>query len=512
MANNIYIGNRYVPIFANPVEWDNLRSYEPLTIVTYQGTSYTSKKTVPVGVALNNTEYWVVTGNYNAQVAQLTNDVESLDRSVDDLTNKVNINVDSYVTPEMYGAYGDGTHNDSNAIATAFTDALNNHKILILSKKYLIGTSLTLDFLATGGGYGSVDIVCSGTLIMNNTLTLVHGSASNISLNIIGGTLNTGNACIIGYMEHCTFNLIANNVPCTAFKIGGNNGALHWCDISLYGGSNYRTLHHGDTSTAGTALENHATGKYSKLMDFEPSLPIRFDEVYDLNIEYFEGYFSNAAHNQSAFIYNGGSSLHLGVFAQGGKAGHMLELNNVGDVTADYVFLMGEDYTSPYPNSGIKCVSTDLTVNEMRGLYLSKIVDNDASSTLRIANDLSKNYDSYLTYQLVKTDIRGKNLNIVEALGNTTNVPTTYISLYVNGSTVQLYGQTTVTGDISAYETVITFNTNLGIPFMSNSGCLYDANGTVYPYYFDGYTIKTRKAIPNGTTLFINAMYNRLEI
>lgn len=79
MANNIYIGNRYVPIFANPVEWDNLREYEPLTIVTYQGTAYTSKKTVPVGTALSNTEYWVVTGNYNAQVEQYRQEVAALD-------------------------------------------------------------------------------------------------------------------------------------------------------------------------------------------------------------------------------------------------------------------------------------------------------------------------------------------------------------------------------------------------------------------------------------------------
>lgn len=68
MANNIYIGNRYVPVFANPVEWNNLREYEPLTMVTYQGTTYTSRQTVPVGTALDNTDYWVVTGNYNAQV------------------------------------------------------------------------------------------------------------------------------------------------------------------------------------------------------------------------------------------------------------------------------------------------------------------------------------------------------------------------------------------------------------------------------------------------------------
>lgn len=70
MANNTYIGNRYVPVFANPVEWDNLRQYEPLTIVTYHGTSYTSKRWVPVGTDLSNTDYWVVTGNYNAQVEE----------------------------------------------------------------------------------------------------------------------------------------------------------------------------------------------------------------------------------------------------------------------------------------------------------------------------------------------------------------------------------------------------------------------------------------------------------
>lgn len=78
MKNNIYIGNRYVPVFADPVEWNNLREYEPLTIVTYQGTAYTSRKTVPVGTALNNTDYWVVTGNYNAQVEAYRQETQAL--------------------------------------------------------------------------------------------------------------------------------------------------------------------------------------------------------------------------------------------------------------------------------------------------------------------------------------------------------------------------------------------------------------------------------------------------
>ena len=86
MPNNVYIGNRYVPVFANPVEWDNLREYEPLTIVTYQGTAYTSRTTVPVGTALSNTDYWVVTGNYNAQVEEYRQAVVQVQNDVDDLS------------------------------------------------------------------------------------------------------------------------------------------------------------------------------------------------------------------------------------------------------------------------------------------------------------------------------------------------------------------------------------------------------------------------------------------
>ena len=82
MENNIYIGNRYVPILANPIEWDNLREYESLTIVTYNGTSYTSRKRVPAGTALSNTEYWAVTGNYNAQVEEYREEVDALNSAV----------------------------------------------------------------------------------------------------------------------------------------------------------------------------------------------------------------------------------------------------------------------------------------------------------------------------------------------------------------------------------------------------------------------------------------------
>lgn len=73
-----YVGARYVPVFADPLEWDDKRSFERLTIVSYLGSSYTSKKDVPSGVLPTNTEYWALTGNYNAQVEQYRQQTEEL--------------------------------------------------------------------------------------------------------------------------------------------------------------------------------------------------------------------------------------------------------------------------------------------------------------------------------------------------------------------------------------------------------------------------------------------------
>lgn len=77
-----YIGARYVPIFADPLTWDNTHSYEALVMVDYMGDTYTSKKPVPPGVAITDTEYWVMTGSFNSQLSQIRTDVEDLQKHV----------------------------------------------------------------------------------------------------------------------------------------------------------------------------------------------------------------------------------------------------------------------------------------------------------------------------------------------------------------------------------------------------------------------------------------------
>lgn len=81
-----YVGARYVPkIYTNSLnpgsnDWESGVVYEPLTIVNYNTTSYTSKKPVPstVGDPASNPDYWVETGSYNGQIANLQNQINTL--------------------------------------------------------------------------------------------------------------------------------------------------------------------------------------------------------------------------------------------------------------------------------------------------------------------------------------------------------------------------------------------------------------------------------------------------
>lgn len=82
LINRQYVGARYVPKVMG--EWNKALRYEALSIVTYSGNSFTSKVPVPANIDISNKNYWVNTGNYNAQVeayrqetAQLNNDLNN---------------------------------------------------------------------------------------------------------------------------------------------------------------------------------------------------------------------------------------------------------------------------------------------------------------------------------------------------------------------------------------------------------------------------------------------------
>lgn len=123
-----YIGARYVPKFADPIAWDKTNSYEALTIVTYLNNSYTSKKPVPANTEITDTEYWVVTGNYNAQVEEYRQEVEKIK--------------ELYTTPEMYY---DASQGDDWTTAINNMFASENKRFLFKANKtYKINNAINI--------------------------------------------------------------------------------------------------------------------------------------------------------------------------------------------------------------------------------------------------------------------------------------------------------------------------------------------------------------------------------
>ena len=125
MAYREYIGSRYVPIFGRKgeesVEWDNSKPYEPLTIVMYQGASYTSRQNVPAGIDINNESYWALTGNYNGQVENYRREVQAYNGRISANEDAIEeINAPGWVTSERIA---DGAVTTDDIVDGAVTNA-----------------------------------------------------------------------------------------------------------------------------------------------------------------------------------------------------------------------------------------------------------------------------------------------------------------------------------------------------------------------------------------------------
>lgn len=120
LTNRQYVGARYVPVVSD--EWNKALSYEPLTIVTYKGSSFTSKIPVPANIDIDNTKYWVNTGNYNAQVTEYEENVRKYKNDTDTKINGINSNIN-------------GINSNINDINTKIT-ILESNDAIIISDSY----------------------------------------------------------------------------------------------------------------------------------------------------------------------------------------------------------------------------------------------------------------------------------------------------------------------------------------------------------------------------------------
>lgn len=157
MAVTQYVGARYVPLFAEPLEWDNTKTYEPLTIVYNNGNSYTSRQYVPTGIDITNTHYWALTGNYNAQIEQYREEVQRYDARITANDNAIKAEVARATEAEAtkaptnhasdttaYGV-GNGTNYGHVRLAVASTPATSDATAGIAATPKVVNDAVTAE-------------------------------------------------------------------------------------------------------------------------------------------------------------------------------------------------------------------------------------------------------------------------------------------------------------------------------------------------------------------------------
>lgn len=160
LINRQYVGARYVPKIMG--EWNKALQYEALSVVTYMGNSFTSKVPVPANVEINNTDYWVNTGNYNAQVEEYRK--EAL--ATKELANNTNSDLQTFKKNQT------NTNTEFNKKIDLTTSALNELKNVVFDGD----TPSVITVAKSGGRFHTINeaiTFAKGYCSRNNRVTIL---------------------------------------------------------------------------------------------------------------------------------------------------------------------------------------------------------------------------------------------------------------------------------------------------------------------------------------------------
>lgn len=250
LINRQYVGARYVPKIVG--EWNKALQYEALSVVTYMGNSFTSKVPVPANIDITNEDYWVNTGNYNAQVDYYRKETQELKERVSiQIASYDNVNsmkndekliegktvrtngyyevgdngdgyyiivssepsgvyeklanglyakleiLDSTIRPEQLGAHADGVHDDTVYIQKAIDlSSANKLTVLFNNKYYKTITPLVLKECCSLYGGVTNDEYKHKSVIQNTNsdmFTLENNTVGVVIQNLCFVTIATAN-------------------------------------------------------------------------------------------------------------------------------------------------------------------------------------------------------------------------------------------------------------------------------------------------------------------------------
>ena len=199
MAIRQYIGARYVPQFANPIDWDKSKTYEPLTIVYAGGNSYTSRQSVPAGIEISNTDYWALTGNYNAQIEQYRAEVAAYDARIAALEADGSVTAGKIADDAVTG---DKIADNAVGSAQIAADAVTGDKIA----NNAVGTSQIANDAVTGDKIANNAVgaqnVSSGIVNFDKLLVIGDSWSDPIFESGVSGTWVQKVAQMLGFNDY----------------------------------------------------------------------------------------------------------------------------------------------------------------------------------------------------------------------------------------------------------------------------------------------------------------------
>ena len=246
-----YVGARYMPKFTGP--YDATRIYEALSVVDNgSGTSYVANKPVPAGTPLTDTEYWAVYGSTSGAIINLQNQID---------------NLTDFVTPEMYGAAGDGITDDSAAISSAIATG----KCVLCDATYRITNQIDIsDAIICGSGTFLLDMLNDYVLILRDDSIIEGINFVGSGTHAVDGvqitkrphlsdcnfenfkTALTISDAYTGYAEKCSFKDSTTGVNFKNLDWGGNTAATSF----MFDSCQFVTSDSGITSESADNVRN----------------------------------------------------------------------------------------------------------------------------------------------------------------------------------------------------------------------------------------------------------------
>lgn len=257
-SNQLSSFNLYFPHFdeRDNGRWNPLYNYDINTIVYTDDAIYIAKRNVPTGISITNTAYWL-------KIANIVPDIANLDSRVSALEN-----ADYYVTPEMFGAKGDGQTDDTVHIQNCINNA--NGRPIKMAGIYKISSTIHLYSDCTT----ELDMT-SGQLIVDNDISdaiIVGEHLNNNSdytmerVEIHGGVLDLNSKATNGITVKGDLRNV-NIHDLTIFNVYNGNGIL--CESSASGNISRKNFMHNITILGSTLPINDTDSTGIKVLSWD---------------------------------------------------------------------------------------------------------------------------------------------------------------------------------------------------------------------------------------------------